>query len=67
MSSEETDTGDSSNSVNDVHSLNDDFARMQFESSSSEEDNTIHSIDCYRHFITNEIISLIWTEATLNK
>ncbi|CAF4179444.1 unnamed protein product [Rotaria sordida] len=37
MSSEETDTENSENSVSDVSSLNDDFARMQFESSSSEE------------------------------
>jgi Tfp pilus assembly protein FimV len=97
MSSEETDTENSGNSLSDVSSLDDDFARMQFESPSSEEevtdddlrsqvwneiesdsdaefqedhgiveevtptseDNTINSIDCYRHFITDEIISLM--------
>ncbi|CAF1440967.1 unnamed protein product [Adineta ricciae] len=97
MSSEETDSEDSRNSQSDVSSLDDDFARMQFESSSSEEeisdddrdsqvwneiesesdaefqedhgiveevpttseDNTINPIDCYRHFITDEIVSLM--------
>ena len=37
MSSEETDTENSENSLSDVSSLDDDFARMQFESSSSKE------------------------------
>ncbi|CAF3939773.1 unnamed protein product [Rotaria sordida] len=96
MSSEETDTENSEKSLSDVSSLDDDFARMLFESSSSEEvtdddldsqvwneigsvsdagfqedhgiveevtptleDNTINPIDCYRHFITDEIISLM--------
>jgi hypothetical protein len=97
MSSEDTDSEDSRNSQSDVSSLDDDFARIQFESSSSEdeitdddrdsqvwteiesetdaefqedhgiveevpatsEDNTINPIDCYRHFITDEIISLM--------
>lgn len=85
------------NSQSDVSSLDDDFARIQFQSSSSEEeitggdrdsqvwteiesethvefqgdhgiveevpttseDNPISPIDCYRHFITDEIISLM--------
>ncbi len=37
MSSEETDTEDSGHLLSDVSSLDDDFARMQFESSSYEE------------------------------
>ena len=97
MSSEETDSEDSGNSQSHVSSWDDDFARMQFESSSSEEeitdddrdsqvwseiesesdaefqedhgiveevpttseDNTINPIDCYRHFITDEIVSFM--------
>jgi hypothetical protein len=96
MSFEETDTENSENSLSDVSSLDHGFARMQFESSSSEEvtdddldspvrneiesvsnaefqkeygiveevtptseDNTTNPIDCYRHFITDEIISLM--------
>lgn len=99
MSSEETDTGDTKSSLSDVSYLDDDFARMQFEPSSSEEvnddeqdssiwtqiesesdaefqddyaiikevtptskDNTIYPIDCYRHFIIEEIISLMVRE-----
>ena len=100
MSSEETDTEGSRSTSSDVSSLDDDFARMQFESSTSEEevtdddrdvqvwneidsesdaefqedhgiveevtptseDNTINPIDCYRHFITDEIISLMVCE-----
>jgi hypothetical protein len=100
VSFEETDTDDSGNSLGDVSDLDDDFARMQFESSSSEEeiaaddvdlevwneiepesdaefqedyrileevtstseDNTINPIDCYRYFITDEIISLMVPE-----
>ncbi len=102
MSSEEIDTENSANSLNNANSLDDDFARMQFESSSPEEevtdyhfdsqaydeiesqsdaefiedhglveevtsvseDNTINPIDCYRHLITGEIISLIVHEAS---
>ncbi len=44
MSSEETDTENSENSLSDVSSVDDDFSRMQFESSSSEEV-TIHASD----------------------
>ena len=96
----ETDTEDSGNSLIDVSALDDDFATMQFESSSSEEevtdddmdsqiwneiesesdaefqedhgtvgevmptseDNAINPIDCYRHLMTDEIISLIVRE-----
>jgi hypothetical protein len=35
MPFEETDTEDSGNSISDMSSLDNDFARMQFESSSS--------------------------------
>ena len=38
MSVEETDTESSGNSLSDVSSLDDDFGRMQFESSSFEEE-----------------------------
>lgn len=96
---EETDTEESGNSQSDVSSLDDGFSRIQFESTSSEEqvtddsddddmdsqvwseiesesdnefsedygmmeevstnseDGVINPIDCYRHFITDEIIS----------
>lgn len=40
MSFEETDSEDSRNSQSDVRSLDDDFARIQFESSSCEEEIT---------------------------
>jgi hypothetical protein len=101
---EETDTKESGNSQNDVSSLDDGFSRMQFESTSSEEQVTddgddddmdsqvwseiesesdnefsedygmmeevstnweygvINPIDCYRHFITDEIIRLMVRE-----
>lgn len=101
---EETDTEESGNSQSDVSSLDDGFSRMQFESSSSEEqvtddgddddmdsqvwseiesesdtefsedygmmeevsanseDDVINPIDCYRHFITDEIIHLMVRE-----
>jgi hypothetical protein len=100
MSSEEVSTEDSVDSLSEVSSLNDDFARMHFESGSSDaedindkvnsygwreiesesdgefledhgiaesvtptsEDGTIDTIDCYRHFTTDEIISLIARE-----
>ena len=42
---EETDTEDSGNSLSDVSALDDDFARMQFESSSSEEEVTDDGMD----------------------
>jgi len=45
MSSEETDTEHSGNSLSDVSSLNDDFAGMQFESSSSDEQATDDDVD----------------------
>jgi hypothetical protein len=45
MSSEETDIEDSGNSLSDVNSLNDGFARMQFESSSSNEEVTDDNFD----------------------
>jgi len=95
---EETDTAEISNSLNDVSSLDHDFSKIQFESSSFEEevtddddvdlqawdeiesesdaefledhgifeevsatseDSKINPIDCYRHFIIDEIIRLI--------
>ena len=40
MSSEETDTEDSRNTTTNDSSLDDDFARMEFESSTSEEEVT---------------------------
>jgi hypothetical protein len=40
MSFEETDTEDSAYSLIDVNALGDDFARMRFESSTSEEEVT---------------------------
>ena len=100
MSSEEASTGDSIDSLSEVSSLDDDFAKMHFESTSSDEevtddevdsnvwseiesesdgefledhgiveqvtptseDGTINPIDCYRHFITDEVISLMVRE-----
>jgi hypothetical protein len=62
---EETNTEESGNSQSDVSSLDDGFSRMQFESTSSEEvtdDGVINPIDCYRHFITDEIIRLMVRE-----
>ena len=65
---EETDTMESGNSQSDVSSLDDGFSRMQFESTSSEEvtddsdDDVINPIDCYRHFITDEVIHLMVRE-----
>ena len=101
---EETDTEESGNSQSDVSSLDDGFSRIQFESTSSEEqvtddgddddmdsqvwseiesesdnefsedygmmegvpakseDGVINPIDCYRHFITDEIIHLMVRE-----
>jgi hypothetical protein len=100
MSSEEASTEDSVDSLSVVSSLDDDFARIQLESASSDEevtddevnsnvwgeiesesdgefledhgiveqitptseDGTINPIDCYRHFITDEVISLMVRE-----
>jgi hypothetical protein len=100
MSSEETSTEDSIDSLSEVSSLNDDFVRVHIESTSSDEeitddevdsnvwreiesesdgefledhgivqhvtsaseDGTINPIDCYRHFITDEVISLMVRE-----
>ncbi|CAF4294064.1 unnamed protein product [Adineta steineri] len=92
MSSEEASTEDSLDSLSEVSSLEDDFARMHFESASSDEevtddevdsnvwsefledyglieqvtrtseDGTVNPIDCYRHFITDDIISLMVLE-----
>ena len=100
MQLEETDIGDTARSLNEVNSLDDDFARMHFKSASSDKqatydevdsqlwntietesnaeflenhgitdkvtptskDNTINPIDCYRHFITDEVISLMVRE-----
>ena len=101
---EETDTEESGNSQSDVSSLDDGFSRIQFESTSSEEqvtddgddddmdsqvwseiesesdnefsedygmmegvpanseDGAINPIDCYRHFIIDEIIHLMVRE-----
>jgi len=100
---EETDTEESSNSQSDVSNLDNDFSRIHFESSSSDEqdmddadddvdsqawdeiesdsdtefsedyglteevpenleDGTINPIDCYRHFITDEMINLMVCE-----
>ena len=42
----ETDIEDSSNSLSDVSAWDDDFARMQFESSSSEEED-LYSLVCH--------------------
>ncbi|CAF1085913.1 unnamed protein product [Didymodactylos carnosus] len=102
---EETDTEESGDSESDMSSLDNGFSRMQFESSSSEEqvtddgdddvdsqvwseiesesdiefsedygmmeevpadseDSAINPIDCYRHFITDEIISLMVRETS---
>ena len=100
MSSEEASTEDNFDSLCEVSSLDDDFARIHFESASSDEDvtddevdsnvwseiksksggefledhglieqvtpisedGTVNPIDCYRHFITDEIISLMVRE-----
>ena len=100
MSSQEVSTEDSVDSLSEVNSLDDDFAKMHFESASSDEevtdnevesnvwsgiksesdgecledygvvesvtstseDGTISPIDCYRHFITDEVISLMVRE-----
>jgi hypothetical protein len=100
MSSEEANTEDRVDSLSEVSSLDDDFARMHFESASSDEaviddevdsngwseiesesdgefledheiveqvtptskDGTINPIDFYRHFITDEVISLMVRE-----
>jgi hypothetical protein len=45
MSSEETSTEDSIGSRSEVNSLNDDFVRMHFESTSSDEDITEDEVD----------------------
>ncbi|CAF2787935.1 unnamed protein product [Rotaria sp. Silwood2] len=100
MLSEEASTEDSVDTLSEVSCLDDDFARMHFESASSgedvtddemdsniwseiksesdgefledhglteqatstSEDGTVNPIDCYRHFITDEIISLMVRE-----
>ena len=100
MSSEEVSTEDSVNSLSELSSLDDDFAKMHFESASSgeevtvnevdsnvwseiksesdgecledygvvesgiptSEDGTIDPIDCYRHFITDEVLNLMVRE-----
>ena len=100
MSSEEVSREDSVDSLSEVSSLDDDFAKMHFESASSDEevtdnkvdsnvwseiksgsdgeclkdygvvesvtptsdDGTIDPIDCYRHFITDEVINLMVRE-----
>ena len=100
MSFEESETEESTSSLSDVSSLDDDFVRMDLESGNSDEettghevdsqdwdeiqsesdaefmedyglvqevtsvsgDNTILPIDCYRHFITDEIIELMVCE-----
>ena len=45
MSSEETSIEDSIDSLSEVNSLNDDFVRMHFESTSSDEDITEDEVD----------------------
>ena len=100
MSFEEIDTEESTSSLSEVNSLDDDLDSMRLESGSSVEemsddemdsnswnqiksesdaefmeehgldedvtsltkDNTIHFIDCYWHFITDEIINLMVRE-----
>ena len=100
MSSKEIDIQESTSSLSEVSSLNDDLDNMHLESGSSveemsddemdsnswneiesesddefmedhglvddvtsaSEDNTVHPIDCYRHFITDEIIDLMVRE-----
>ena len=100
MSFEGTDSEESTSSLSEVNSLDDDFDGMHLESESSDEDmavdevnssgwyeiepepdaefvedyglveevvstsedNTINPIDCYRHFITDEIIDLMVRE-----
>jgi len=100
MSFEESETEESTSSLSDVSSLDDDFVRMDLESGNFDEettghevdsqdwdeiqsesdaefmedyglvqevtsvsgDNTILPIDCYRHFITDEIIDLMVRE-----
>ena len=101
MSFEETDTEESSSSLNEMSSLDDDFGKMylEFESSDEEvtndevdsnvwneikpesdeefmeehdglveevtsisEDDAVNPVDCYRHFVTDEIIDLIVRE-----
>ena len=100
MSSKEIDIQESTSSLSEVSSLDDDLDNMHLESGSSveemsddemdsnswneiesesdeefmedhglvddvtsaSEDNTVHPIDCYRHFITDEIIDLMVRE-----
>jgi hypothetical protein len=100
MSFEESETEESTSSLSEVDSLDDDFVRMDLESGNSDEedaddeldspvwgeiqpesdaeftedhglvqevtsaprDNIILPIDCYRHFITDEIIELMVRE-----
>ncbi len=100
MSFEESETEESTSSLSEVSSLDDDFVRMDLESENSDDedaddeldspvwseiqpesdaefmedyglvqevtpasrDNTILPIDCYRHFITDEIIDLMVRE-----
>jgi hypothetical protein len=100
MSSKEIDIQESTSSLSEMSSLNDDLDNMHLESGSSVEemsddemdsnswneiesesdeefmedhglvddvtsaleDNTVHPIDCYRHFITDEIIDLMVRE-----
>lgn len=100
MSFEESETEESTSSLSEVSSLDDDFVRMDLDSETSDEeatddeidskawsaiksksgaefmedyglvqevtsisgDNTILPIDCYRHFITDEIIHLMVRE-----
>ncbi len=100
MSFEEIDTEESTNSLSEESSLDDDLDSMHLESGSSDEeitdvvmdsnvwneikpesnakfmedyglvedvtslieDNTIDPVDCYRHFITDEIIDLMVRE-----
>ena len=45
MSSEEASTGDSVDSLSEVSSLDDDFAKMHFESTSSDEEVTDDEVD----------------------
>lgn len=60
---EKVDTEDITSSLNGVSSLDGDFDTMRLESDSYDpEDNTINPIDCYQHFIMNEIIDLMIRE-----
>jgi hypothetical protein len=47
MSFEETDTEESASSLSEVSSLDDDFARLQFETASSDEEVTNDEMDSY--------------------